>query len=165
MASIEECYNEEDGECFSQKERLGMARTAAVAVLGDGSSEEQVKCGEGDHDQAGYSLFTWLEFVQSDNNCSDDEKREADDNLDRCVETETELFYQEMVNIPGFAKTIWSCSVLEKTVWKCVEKTDKLAECFSTREKDFIKTQLSSLVSTVFHQERCSFLPSLSSGM
>ena len=130
MASIEECYNEEDGECFSQKERLGMARAAAVAVLGDGSSEEQVKCGEGDDDQAGYSLFTWLEFVQSDNNCSDDDQREADDDLDSCVETETELFYQEMVNIPGFAKKIWSCSVLEKTVWKCVENTDKLAECF-----------------------------------
>ena len=78
----------------------------------DGSSEEQVKCGEGDDDQAGYSLFSWLEFVQSDNNCSEDEKKEADDDLDRCVETETELFYQEMVNIPCFAKKIWSCSVL-----------------------------------------------------
>ena len=165
MASIEECYNEEDGECFFQKERLGMARAAAVAVLGDGSSEEQVKCGEGDDDQVGYSLFTWLEFVQSDNNCSDDDQREADDDLDSCVETETKLFYQEMVNIPGFAKKIWSCSVLERTVWKCVEKTDKLAECFSHREKGFIKTQLSSLISSVFRKERCSFLPTSSSGM
>ena len=57
MASIDECYNEEDGECFSQKEKLGMARAAAVAVPGDGSSEEQLKCGEGDDDQAIYLVF------------------------------------------------------------------------------------------------------------
>ena len=91
-----------------------------------------------------------MEFVQSDNNCSDDEKRKADDDLDSCVETETELFYQEMVTIPYFAKKSLSCSVLERTVWKCVEKTDKLAGSFSEKEKGFIETQVSSLISADF---------------
>ena len=156
MASIEECYNEEDGECFSQKERLGMARAAAVAVLGDGSSEEQVKCGEGDDDQAGYSLFTWLEFVQSDNNCSDDEKRKADDDLDRCVDTETELFYQEMVIIPGFAKKIWSCSgyVLKRlTSWLNAFLTEK-------RVSSRLSCLLSSLQSPTRKDHPLTFLSS-----
>ena len=139
-----------------------MSSTAVVTALKDMNSDDVLDCRQDLDKEAEYSLFPWLKFVKTDNNCNDQEKKEADDDLDNCVESETELFYQEMIRIPDFAKKIWSCSVLERTVWKCIKSAEKLPECFSSREEDFIKTQLSSLFSSVFQQERCSFIPSSS---
>ena len=158
VTTIQECYKEEAGECFTEEESLEMSAVAVVTALEGVNSEEVHDCKQELVEEGGYSLFPWLQFVKTDNNCTDDEKKEADDDLDNCVETETELFYQEMIKIPNFAKKIWSCSTLEGTVWKCIKSAEKLPKCFSSREEDLMKTELSSLISSVFQQEGCSFL-------
>ena len=161
--TIQRCYNieKEDKECFSQKQVLQISGSAQKAAL-EGNTDLSV-CGTQivDDENDRYSTFPWLEFVTSDNKCSEEEKKEADDILDNCLEAETELFYQEMIHIQSWAKKIWSCSVLEKTVWKCTRRSSSLPECFSPREKYFLADQLSSLVATIFHKEKCSFFQSI----
>lgn len=157
--TIESCYDvpTDDKNCFSREEISKISGAAVRAALEGKTDLADCDAQIFSDVNEGYETFSWLEFVTSDNRCSDEEKREADDILDNCLESETEVFYQEMTQIPSFAKKIWSCSVLEKTVWKCSERVSYLPVCFSGREKYFLAEQLSDMVTTVFQMEQCSF--------
>jgi len=90
-------------------------------------------------------MFYWLDFAQTDNKCTVADVDEVQTGLQECLETQSHKFKTELTSRMSRArgnlrKTI--CQTLYDTCGECWRT--KFHSCFSKREIDYVKDEMSS---------------------